>query len=184
MLRAGFAGDPRCLGVSRAWFCPFGRVFPLQPHCGPLDSAQVVTTNPESRFTTARQPDSACSQVLIDGNRQEGTACSSDALAYIQTTVTGVLVDTGRNTGYLVNAIACQSLVRRRICGYGISHITERALTHRFTRLLEYSHHLVGVGLQSFDQYRKSLDLASSTTQAKPSRKFSPVIALHRRICH
>lgn len=33
-------------------------------------------------------------------------------------------------------------------------------------------------------QKRKRRALASSTTQARPSLRFSPVIALHRKICH
>lgn len=33
-------------------------------------------------------------------------------------------------------------------------------------------------------QYRKRRALASSTTQAKPSLRFSPVMALHRRMFH
>ena len=32
-------------------------------------------------------------------------------------------------------------------------------------------------------QYKKSLALASSTTQARPSRRFAPVMALHRSTC-
>lgn len=40
-----------------------------------------------------------------------------------------------------------------------------------------------GPRMNAWCQYRNSLAFASSTTQANPSSRFSPVMALHRRTC-